>query len=257
MSSARRDGWPTYSPVTVLTAMLARMFPIGVALAVFAYAVYLAASHDGFELQPRAAVDPGANIFSFALLCGAASAATVEVFKRLFGLRGLYQHRQLLRRLGHHGVGALLHGIGRKGPQRVPLLFNLPMEHVAAQINAAVDIALADPYRHIEFLETIAAAPLRDELSVEKRGEDDWHRELTQRVHSGIDQLQISIGERWRQYVQSTALALSGVYGIIFAGNAAGDHDSRPAYILVALVGGGALSWVIRDVSAIIERWRR
>ena len=63
----------------------------------------------------------------------------------------------------------------------------------------------------------------------------------SQRLRAALDQLQISIGERWRRYVQGTALWLSGAYGFSLAYLL--NVSGRSVYVIDALVIGGFFSW--------------
>jgi hypothetical protein len=139
-------------------------------------------------------------------------------------------------------------GLGRRAGATDPALargeskrvFNLPIEQLAGQIGAAADVALTARAEHPALISALAGekAP-EDSVAPPPSREDDAAYRLAQRVRAGVDQLQISVGERWRQYVQGGAIWISGLYGIGLTH--AADHPvaAEPRYVLAALVLGG------------------
>jgi hypothetical protein len=75
-------------------------------------------------------------------------------------------------------------------------------------------------------------------------------------VRAGIDQLQVSIGHRWRRYVRSAAVGLSGLIGIAIVEASEVPTRQRGLDILAALLVGGFVAWFARDVAALVERLR-
>jgi hypothetical protein len=103
-------------------------------------------------------------------------------------------------------------------------------------------------------------APGNTKVQSENAGQAPPHerdRERALRARAGIDALQISVGERWRRYVRSTAVWVSGVVAILLIRYGDFAQASRPTFILTALLLGGVVAWFARDVSAGVERWRR
>lgn len=247
-------------------------------LAVLMYGILSAVREGSFRLASGPVSSQVRDILWFSLMCGAASAATIEVLKRIFRLRGAYQRRQTIQWLQSRApskeafseVSLELHSA--MGTVRT---FNLPIEQLAAQIGAAADIALSSPSRFPSLLACLADSSIPSSLlNPDRNGldlplhteEDDPQRrnfvsetriEFAQRVQSGVDQLQISVGERWRRYVQGTAVWLSGAFGIALSSTATSQSAVQPRHILAALIIGGPLAWILRDVAAVIERWRR
>ena len=110
------------------------------------------------------------DILWFALLCGLASFSTIEVLKRLTGIRGFYQLRQTMNWLegryrnepgrgrrvpvgmatpeNHPAFFELLSVMGVRGIAERNRVFDLPTEQLAAQINTGVDSALVAPDRY-------------------------------------------------------------------------------------------------------------
>lgn len=202
--------------------------------------------------------DQVGDVLWFSLLCGVAASATIEVFKRIFQIRGWFQDRAtrawLLERSGKdEGYAQLLDamGLSKKEQARrdaVLRVFNLPTEQLAAQVSAAADVALSDRERY----EQLIAG-----LTGDRAGADDLARAeaVGQRVRTGVDQLQISLGERWRRQVQASALWISGAFGILLIEGAGVGAQAR--FVLAALLIGGLFAWTLRDLAAVVERSRR
>jgi hypothetical protein len=238
----------------------------------------------GISLEGRAISDHVRDTLWFSLLCGLASFASIEILKRVFGLRGLFQYRQTENWLAERGVGGggfsqLLDSMGLERDQREEAtgearrVFNLPTEQLAAQIGAAADVALASLTLERDegappgplFLAGLTGVPPETVVAyAHDRGGasdaplgDSPRTELAARVRLGVDQLQISLSERWRRYVQGAALWISGAYGIVLVQDSPVETGAEARYVLAALVMGGLFAWVARDIAAVIERLRR
>lgn len=57
--------------------------------------------------------------------------------------------------------------------------------------------------------------------------------------------------------VHNAALWISGAYGIAFSRELSFRPTNSGLLIIVAIVVGGALAWILRDISAALERFRR
>jgi hypothetical protein len=228
---------------------------------IIAVVVYAAADATGGITLGGDAGEAIRDLLWFALLCGLASSATIELLKRVFSLRGLYQKRQtevwLANRAGwgsepfHH----LLAVMGLKRWSDAVRVFNLPTEQLIAQISAATDVLLArqsakEPVN-----------PLIDAFAGKHGPPPENERDLTmflaQDIEVGIDHLQISLSERWRGYVQSAALWIAGAYGIALEQTADVAKGAGALYVLAALLIGGMIAWSVRDLAAVLERARR
>jgi hypothetical protein len=225
-----------------------------------------------------------------------ASFATIEALKRVFGLRGWYQRRQAAKWLnarasvvddyGAEAFEELLDALGvyrrqprvppdgeTSAPQGAPQhvnfpgdrdrVFNLPTEQLAGQVGAAADIAMTPPDRgrYSKLLSSLIGAPPSTSwlsaASADAASNEDEAIEYAQRIRAGVDQMQISISERWRRYLQGGAMWISGLYGIGLTHAADLPAKSEPRYVLASLLLGGLFSWVARDLAAVIERARR
>ncbi|MCX5061399.1 hypothetical protein OOK12_31050 [Streptomyces sp. NBC_00452] len=239
------------------------------------YVIYAAVRVGQFRLAAGPISAQVRDVLWFSFLCGAACAATIEVAKRIFRLRGIYQRRQVNRWMAQRtpeisqkacdDLSALMGGTDRS-----TYATDLPIEQLVAQISTAVDIALTRPSRYRFLLACLAGdknlskllndgggSPTDDEGAADGEGATAaMSVYYMQRVQAGVDQLQVSVGERWRHYVQATAVWVSGAYGVALS-SAGSSWDARPRYIIAALIIGGPLAWILRDITAVIERWRR
>lgn len=218
--------------------------------------------------------DTARQVFVVLVAAGFASMAVIQVAKSLLGLRGLYQHRQLLIWFGGHKDPAyheLLKALNLLG-HSLRGIFDLPIEQLSAQISAAADFALTDPDRYERFLSSLTgtgiapprppAAPevgpalVAPETAAPTVGPDSDQMTLHYYVRASIDRLQATIGYRWRNYVRSTAMWLSGLFGIAIVEASRVTGLERGLDILAALLVGGFFSWLARDITASIERLR-
>lgn len=242
-----------------LDLALAYALPI---VAVLTYAIVQALTNNGVHLVRGSTSAQARDLLWFALICGLASYATIEGLKRIVRVRGHYQLWQVKRWLERDADGSfrqLLRALGLGRGDHTLRVFNLPTEQLVAQISAAADVALADPVGHGALIYALAA-PVPDQL-LAGAGPDEESRtlrsQLAQRMRLGIDRLQISLAEQWRRTVQGAALWIAGLYGIFVANAADVSSASEPRYVLAALLLGGPIAWVLRDLAAAVERARR
>ncbi len=149
-------------------------------------------------------------------------------------------------------------------------VFDLPIEQLCAQISSAADLAITEPERNAELLLGLTGPTgLKDidQLAPAKRivdgrierepsKEKPAYPQVAQGVRTGIDVMQISVGQRWRRGVQGSAVLISGILGVIGVFFARVAWPTRGLFILAALVFGGFFAWLIRDLTAIVERIR-
>lgn len=229
------------------------------------------------------------DMAALALVSGLTACSVVEAAKRILRLRGYYQERQVRlwledrapdQKTGQAGLRELIDAAGiRRSPtetgdeattelpsdgqahlgdavmrsQRDRLeLFDLPMEQLAGQIGEAVELMLKQPTSLPSLAHIMTGRPARDLADSDPLRE----RRATQQARAALDNLQITIGRRWRRYVAGNALWLSGLVGFGLMEFSSAVRDSRLAGA-VALFAGGFLSWVIRDLAVAVERARR
>lgn len=145
-------------------------------------------------------------------------------------------------------------------------LYDLPIGQLVAQIGIAAELALADP-THYEALLTaivgetpasrvqVRTTPLAAGAAAPSTEDRDAPVRQSQLLRAALDQLQISVADRWRRYVQGTALWLSGAYGLALGYLL--NMPGRSVYVIAGLFIGGFFAWLARDLAGGIERWRR
>jgi len=158
-------------------------------------------------------------------------------------------------------------------------LFDLPIEQVTGQMNAAGRIVLDFPWEHDHLFRCLAAQANADDVrkliesrppaqgprpqlsAEEKSALIDARNRVTNQVQRSLDGLQISAGFRWKLYLQVASIVLSGL--IVWAGLMLFVREPievfvrhLPLYIATAIVGG-FLAPVARDLVAALESLRK
>jgi hypothetical protein len=171
---------------------------------------------------------------------------------------------------------ALLGGLSQREFRRV---FDLPTEQLCAQISIAADLAMSRPNDFAELLLALTgpsglkqidalAQPslvLADGHIIREPDEDNLepvydnmaYPLVSQGVRTGVDLLQISLGQRWRRGIQWSAVIVSGGLGVVAAFLLREPVTTQVLLGVAALVLGGFFAWLVRDLVAIVERARR
>jgi hypothetical protein len=297
----RSDGFASTARdlLRVAWVALSAAFPVGLAIVIGVASVM--AANKRFELPGKTLGEQVTGILAFVVVSGLCSMAMIETAKRLFRLRGWYQHHQvrlwlenrssdeeafgmaysqLLTAIGsapafgrssRYNRSILWHVIyGLVSYRRyIAQVFDLPIEQLAAQIRMAADLAIVDPDRNFALLASIAALDdetsgvvresglyrMREAVNVETESTEELR--IAHLVRAGVDALQISVGEGWRRYIQAWAVSISGLVGFYLARYAGLEPEVASVYVLASLVLGGFFAWFARDLTAVVERWRR
>jgi len=242
--------------------LLAGAFPLIVTGVLVAFGLILQLRSGRLNAPPSTLAG---QVIAVSAVAGVASMATVQVVKSLSGLRGLYQQRQVKAWLerrpgGAKGYSQFLKALtpadtGGKKPSDLRYLFNLPIEQLCAQVSSAADLALESPPEHFDqFLRSIAGSSAPPRTSPWVPGGDQI--QFSHNIRTGIDQLQVSVGHRWRTYIRATAVWLSGLIGVAIVEASHPPARERGLGILASVLVGGFLSWFARDVAAVVERLR-
>jgi hypothetical protein len=218
----------------------------------------------------------------FSLAAGAGSMAIIQLAKNIFGVRAFYQeyrvkrwlkgrseaswetaYKDLIRALGYSKVPE-----GKLARSEEHALFNLPVEQLAAQISLAADLAISYPTEYNDLLGALtgeSGKPKTDpsikptnptDASGGTRVPTDLDIRQSYQVRSGVDGLQLYVGQGWRRTVRLGAVLISGVLGVIWVRFLNIYPNLSLAYILSGLILGGFISWFLRDLVAIVERLR-
>jgi hypothetical protein len=157
-------------------------------------------------------------------------------------------------------------------------VFDLPIEQLCAQISSAANLAITEPDRNAELLLGLTGPTGLKDIDLLAPGkktadgrievvdgrimrtsneeDNNAYPTVAQGVRTGIDVMQISVGQRWRRRVQGSAVLISGILGVAGVFFARVTWPTRGLFILAALVFGGFFAWLVRDLTAIVERIR-
>lgn len=158
-------------------------------------------------------------------------------------------------------------------------LYDLPIEQMTGQMNAAAQIVLDYPWEHEDLLCCLAAqandADIRRLLAArppatgphptlsleDKSALIDARNRVTHQVQRSLDGLQIAAGFRWKLYLQLASILLSGLFvwvGLVLFVMEPIDVfvQHLPLYALIAIVGG-FLAPVARDLVAALQQLRK
>lgn len=234
---------------------------------VVAYAIVRLVEEGGLHLAPGPVSAAVRDLLWFALIAGLASYATIEIANRVLRTRGRFQRWQTRRWTDARGAvwkddqGAFAELLRAwRTPYRDSLrTFDLATEQLAAQIGAAVDVALSSPDRYPMLMacfrgERPESDPAGDSVARVANSTSDEFR-LAQQVRVGVDQLQIVLADRWRRTVQGAAVWLAGLYGIAIA--RAQPTAVEPRHVLAAVLIGGPIAWLVHDLVALAEHRRQ
>lgn len=159
--------------------------------------------------------------------------------------------------------------------------YDLPIEQLAGQMNAAVQAALDYPMAHrdllwclahlaeLEDILAILAPPLellekeRDKLTPEDRRKVDTfvaaRNRITHQVQRAIDGLQIAAGSAWKFRMQGWSMLLSAILGVLALVVATPKAEVGPSLGMFILTGivAGFLAPVSRDLVAALQSLRK
>jgi len=159
--------------------------------------------------------------------------------------------------------------------------YDLPIEQLAGQMNAAAQAALNYPKAHRDLLWCLAhlaepqdillvLAPPRRLLEPARRALNDDEKQLvdefvaarnrlTHQVQRAIDGLQIAAGAAWKRRMQVWSMGLSAVLGVLALRVATKEFEAGPSIGMFILTGflAGFLAPVARDLVAALQSLRK
>jgi len=148
--------------------------------------------------------------------------------------------------------------------------YDLPIEQMCGQINAATQVLFDYPEEHGDLLRCLAALAKPEDLKIlltprtateaqRTQAQVDARSRVMHQVQRSIDALQIAAGFRWKLYLQIAAFSLSYLLTIIglslYPGTEATTLNNVLVVVLTGIVGG-FLAPVARDLVASLERLR-
>lgn len=170
---------------------------------------------------------------------------------------------------------------GRAAARASRAFYDSPLEQLSAQIATAIEKAIQDPRRFSVLVERLAPGYLSSVISYDMkrseytREEDDRRvnvlendrildeyeveqariiRVASETAQQQVDIFQIATGSDWRRSISTWALFIAGLIGGLLG--ALLLSGSILVATSVSIILGGFLSWVVRDFSAAVARWR-
>jgi hypothetical protein len=226
-------------------------------------------------------------------IAGTLSMAILQVIKELTPVRGLYQRRWLegwfKRRAEMFVIEAVHVGASDAVKQLLPIdgakaqsvlvelatggeasaFYDLPIEQVVAQMNAAAQIVLEYPRIYFPLLAVLSQGAAMEDVSRVVQADDaaggegklaplDARNRVGHRIQRNLDGIQIALGSRWKLWMQLVAISLT----ILFVEAAIVTNVKEYTFVTV-LVGvilgvvGGYLAPVTRDLVAALQSLRK
>jgi hypothetical protein len=166
------------------------------------------------------------------VLIGIATMALIQSVRAIYPIRGLF-HRQYIDRW-------LRSTVSKQSPKLLSelmslavatdsrALFDLPAEHLIAQLGAAADIIVASPADHVELLLALAGEAGRNDTDHyirmfggrrDQANPDpvyvDVRNRVAQLIQRRMDGLHISMGRQWRLILRLTAIGVATLFAFV------------------------------------------
>ena len=150
--------------------------------------------------------------------------------------------------------------------------YELPIEQMIAQMNAAVQITLDYPKRYYDLLVIVSEGADPDDVAIvitssptgtrAKKAQPSQHylearTRVSHRIQRNLDAIQISLGNRWQFCMQFTALVLSTLMLEAAVLSVAGATIGTVVIALLIGMVGGYLAPVTRDLVAALQTLRK
>jgi len=191
-------------------------------------------------------------LLSSSLALGFVVMATIQSFKPQ--LRAAFHETEIRRWLRGESVDEFLHVVS---PEAGDALLELPIEQLAAQIQAASDAALGiKSERSLRFLELCLGRANREAW---RFTDEPGDRSVGYVIQRRLDDLQIQVRSRWRRLLRILSLIV-GVFLTSFGAGIFGlwrqNLIGTAFLVLVSSLLAGFFASAARDVVAAIERLR-
>ena len=146
--------------------------------------------------------------------------------------------------------------------------YDLTIEQVVAQMNAAAQIALEYPHRYFPLLvilsqgaevEDVARVVAHAEMGIREPDPDalDARNRVGHRIQRNLDGIQIALGSRWKLWMQLASISLTVVFvELAIIANVRYDWVTLLVGLVLGIVGG-YLAPVTRDVIAALQSLRK
>lgn len=292
-SSQSDDGRKPGSVAALVIAVLVGLSAVGAAASIIYFLLFNVLSNSSRTAADFARLEKAAlQILLFSIAVGVIAMAVLEAVKRLTPIRAVYHLRALTSRLGAGSTDFLSETISHGRRRTTP--FDLPVEQLTAQIGAALDqivssiemlplawqpveesaifdgvvsplvhqrLQLVNAIIGREFFTIAPPAPDGSPAPASPTEDTDLRRDmeaiLRVALDAGLDNLQLSIGSDWKRLVRLSASIISAVSALAVSVLYGVDVTVLLVSAVGAFVLGGFFAWLSRDLTAVIERWRR
>jgi hypothetical protein len=212
-----------------------RALPLAVGLGVVALIIINGVVGKGLSASSHSSLS-ASDLAAFCVLCAVATYAVIETAKRLLPVRqwvlfGFTEWRRAESRMLTAALG--------------PETLNAPVEVVVAQIASALE----DPTNP---LIPEALAGFAPELVQAWRADGP-----NSAARSQLDRIQINLGARWRRAVHTSSFVIAAAVASAGALSLHVNSDDVLRLITLGTIVGAPGSWTVRDLTAIVERFRR
>ncbi len=220
---------------------------------------------------------------------GVVTMVIVQLLKDLLPLRSMWQEgwiqavvQEQAKKVGANPVRAMDDLINLATAGNARALYNLPIEQLAGQFNAAAQAVLDFPARHQDLLKVLAAGAEAEDLQrvlsqrpqartmaaaraagapVSQEQEQglvdfvDSRNRVAHQCQRNLDALQIAMVFRWKLILQIVSLIVGLACAVIVAWVLIGPPDGADWLAKVGVLGiiGGFLATVVRDLTAAIQ----
>lgn len=164
---------------------------------------------------------------------------------------------------------------------RVPLIYDLPLEQLCAQLTIATESALERPGKFLDLLLCLSGSEQVSQIDKLRHLSEDTHNQaiggerfesveadrirgvLMRVIQRRVDAFQIETGGRWRRGIQSIAATMSLVFSILITLASiprSATTLEKLSYVIYAALAGilaAFLSMFLRDLTAVVESKRR
>ena len=142
--------------------------------------------------------------------------------------------------------------------------YDLAIEQVVAQMNAAAQIALEYPQLYFPLLAVLSQGAAIQDVAEVARGEVsssaplDPRNRVGHRIQRNLDGIQIALGNRWKLWMQTTSIVLTIVFVELAIVTNVPNYTMGTVGVGIVLgIVGGYLAPVTRDLVATLQSLRK
>lgn len=213
------------------------------------------------------------------------AASVIEITKRVTAIRGVFQRGAAAEWLGDDASVELEHQLtarGRTGTRHRFTPFDVPIEQLSARIGFVLTDVASFPWKAPKLALSLTdhgdarrASLLKWFIEDAKLGaseaEEEDHRrflmdvleswressgEFESSIQAKLDAFQLEATRAWRRYLTWISIGLAVLVGAIVSYILMADGLTMALTIGLCGTIGAFISWLVRDITAGVERWR-